>query len=40
MSVNDATGTNVDPVAGQFATLSRDGFAGLIASTISVAYGF
>jgi len=30
MSVNDATGTNVDPVAGQFATLSRDGFAGLI----------
>ena len=39
MSVNDAIETKVHPVTGQFATLSRDGFAGLIASTISVAYG-
>ena len=39
MSVNDATETKVHPVTGQFATLSGDGFAGLIASTISVAYG-
>ena len=39
MSVNGATGKGAHPVAGQFATLSRDVFAGLIASTISVAYG-
>jgi SulP family sulfate permease len=39
MSVNGATGKGAQPVASQFATLSRDVFAGLIASTISVAYG-
>jgi hypothetical protein len=39
MSINDATGANRSPVTGQVAALSRDVFAGLIASTISVAYG-
>ena len=39
MSVNGATGTKAHPVAGQYATLFRDIFAGLIASTISIAYG-
>jgi SulP family sulfate permease len=39
MSVNGATGKGAQPVASQFATLCRDVFAGLIASTISVAYG-
>jgi len=39
MSVKDATGTKTHPVAvaGQFATLSSDVFASLIASNISVA---
>ena len=39
MSINDAAGANRSPVTGQFAALSRDVFAGLITSTISVAYG-
>ena len=39
MSVNDAAGANRSPVTGRFAALSRDVFAGLITSTISVAYG-
>ena len=39
MSVNGAAGANRSPVTGQFAALSRDVFAGLITSTISVAYG-
>ncbi|HVQ10634.1 MAG TPA: SulP family inorganic anion transporter [Methyloceanibacter sp.] len=37
MSVNGAAGAK--PVTGQVAALSRDVFAGLITSTISVAYG-
>ena len=39
MSINDAAGANRSPVTGQVAALSRDVFAGLITSTISVAYG-
>jgi hypothetical protein len=39
MSINGAAGTRAHPVAGQFAALRSDVFAGLIASTISVAYG-
>lgn len=39
MSVNDVAGTTQRPIAGQFAALSRDVFAGLITSTIAVAYG-
>jgi sulfate permease, SulP family len=39
MSVTGAAGANKSPVTGQVAALSRDVFAGLITSTISVAYG-
>ena len=39
MSINGAAGAERSPVAGRFAALSRDVFAGLITSTISVAYG-
>ena len=39
MSVNGATGANASAVTRQVAALSRDVFAGLITSTISIAYG-
>src|SRR6478672_5664827 len=39
MSVTDAAGADKRPVAGRFATLSKDVFAGLVTSIISVAYG-
>jgi sulfate permease, SulP family len=39
MSINDVAGANRSPVTGQVAALSRDVCAGLITSTISVAYG-
>lgn len=39
MSINGAAGAERSPVTGRFAPLSRDVFAGLITSTISVAYG-
>jgi SulP family sulfate permease len=39
MSVNGVTGSASSPAAGLFATGSRDIFAGLITSIVSVAYG-
>ena len=39
MSVTDAAGADKSPVAGRFAALSRDVFAGLVTSIMSVAYG-
>ena len=39
MSVTDAAGADKSPVAGRFATLSKDVFAGLVTSIMSVAYG-
>ena len=39
MSVNGVAGANKSPVTGQVAALSRDVFAGLVTSIMSVAYG-
>jgi len=39
MSVTDAAGADKSPVAGRFTTLSKDVFAGLVTSIMSVAYG-
>jgi sulfate permease, SulP family len=39
MSVNGIAGAQGHPVVGRFATLSRDVFAGLVTSIMSVAYG-
>jgi len=39
MSFTGTTGTERHPAANQIAGLSRDVFAGLIASTVSIAYG-
>lgn len=39
MSVDGVAGAQGRPVAGRFATLSRDVFAGLVTSIMSVAYG-
>ncbi|HSA66378.1 MAG TPA: hypothetical protein VLE24_01800 [Methyloceanibacter sp.] len=39
MSVDGVAGAQGRPVAGRFATLSKDVFAGLVTSIMSVAYG-
>ncbi len=39
MSVNGVAGASGHPAAGRFATLSKDIFAGLVTSIMSVAYG-
>jgi hypothetical protein len=39
MSVTGAAGADKSPVTGRVAALSRDVFAGLVTSMMSVAYG-